>query len=878
MKPEDLTGRVIAHYKILTRLGEGGMGVVYQAEDTRLKRVVALKFIRPEIGDRPDAKTRFRREAQSSAALNHPHIATIHEIGETADGQLYIAMEYLDGPTLRDKLRDGPLELSEGLAWAEQMAAGLEAAHDLGIIHRDIKTANIIISRKESAKIMDFGLARSGQEAETTRTAAVMGTVSYMSPEQASGESFDQRSDIWSFGIVLYEMFAGRNPFRAENEQATLHAILTRKPVPLTVVRRDAPHELERIVAKCLEKKPEKRYQRTADLRADLGRLHRAVSSRTLTASGMKIPRPGLAYRFKKHKNRILFTLTALAVLILAGFLIRPVRGAVGRWLGFRMAPPEINLAVLPFDVIGGEDKDKAFSAGLIELLTNKLTQVERFQGTLRVVPAIEARQLERPSAGRVWQVFKANRAITGSIQFFEDEVIVTLNLVDTKTVRQLKSRDITMSRRSQGGLPAAVSNAAAQVLDLEIEPRTRQAWAARDACEPDAATFTIQARGYLQRFENEDSVNIAIGLFKRAIEMVDPSCASAYAGLGEAYVAKYGLTYDKGLIDAAQAAAEQALRLNKDLPETHVILGILNRVKGRYPESVRELELAFQMDPLNYGAVRQLGATYEDSGKLDEAEKAYRKSISLRPDDWSGYNYLGGFYYARGRYDDAEKNFLQITELTPDNTRGFDLLGAVYLQTGRNDKAIAMFEKSIGLKPAPAACSNLGTAYFYAKRYADAASMYERAISLGANEEASWGNLGDAYRFLPGQETKARQAYETAVRLTRGKIVINPNDGILRNRIARYYALLGDRTKALEEIALAQKYSSDNADVLETSVQVYELLGLRDKALESLRDLARRGSLELIEINPDLAKLREDPRYRAILGARKPAGQNGVK
>ena len=877
MEPDDLTGRVIAHYRILKCLGEGGMGVVYKAEDTKLKRVVALKFIRPEIGDRADAKTRFRREAQASAALNHPHIATIYEIGEAQDGQLYIAMEYLEGPTLRDKLHGGPLELSEGLELADQLAAGLQAAHELGIVHRDIKTANIIITRSGSAKIMDFGLARSGQGSQLTRTSAVVGTVSYMSPEQASGEPTDQRTDIWSFGVVLYEMFTGRNPFRADNDRAVLNAILTKKPVPLTVLRQDAPLELERIVGRCLEKKPERRYQRTADLKADLSRLNRAVSSRTLTASGTKLPQPGIGFIIKKHQRHILLSLGVAAVLALAGFLITPVRATVSRWLGFRTALGDVNLAVLPFDVIGGEEKDKAFSAGLIELLTNKLTQVERYQGTLHVVPAIEARQLDRPSPGKAWRMFRANRVITGSMQFIADEVVVTLNLVDSEKLRQLKSKDFKMSRTSLAALPEAVTDTVTRILDLEIQPQTRRAWASRGACNPDSSPLFIQAKGYLQRYEKENSVDIAIDLFKRAIDK-DPNCALAFAGLGEALWYKYGLTFDKSLLDQAQQAAERALQLDKDLAEVHLILGILLRGKGRLDQSLQELELASQLDPGSEAVVRELGTVLEDLGKLDEAENTYQQAITLKPDSWSGYHYLGVFYLYRGRYVEAEKNFTRITELTPDNALGYNLLGTVYLQTGRYTRAIALFERSIGLDPTDSASSNLGTAYFYEKRYSDAAAMYAKAIALGANNEAIWGNLGDALRFVPVRRDEAKQAYLKAVDLAADKVSLNPKDGNLHKRMARYYSLLGERAKALTEIGLAQKLLENNTDVLETAVQVYELSGWRDKALEVLGQLAKLGSVDLIEVNPDLAGLRQDPRYGLVVGERKPAGQNGLK
>jgi tetratricopeptide (TPR) repeat protein/predicted Ser/Thr protein kinase len=864
--PESLAGRSVAHYEVLRCLGQGGMGVVYLARDTRLRRTVALKFIRSESRREPSDRERFLREAQTAAGLNHPHITTVYDVGE-AEGRLFIAMEYVDGQTLKDRLASGPLDLPETLDLAEQMADGLAAAHARGVIHRDIKSANVMVTAGGEVKLMDFGLARPGGS-ELTRKGAVVGTVSFMSPEQASGQEVDQRTDIWSLGVVLYEMVTGRRPFPGDNERAVLLAVLTRTPPPVTGLRGGLPAELERIIDKCLQKNPGRRYQHAEELKADLGRLNRAVSARTLTAGGPRLPRPGWGYRLRQLGRRLALPLAGAAVILLAALLISPLRTPVFSWLGIlHTGPPVFRLAVLPFDVIGGDDKDKAFCAGLVEILTNKLTQVERFQGALRVVPAVETLKLEPPSAVEAWKEFRADRVISGSMQFIADQVIVTLNLIDSEKPSQLRSSDISMPRTSLAALRTAVSNAAAQILDLEVTSTTRRAWAAQDACQSDAAMLYIQARGYLQRYENEDNVDIAIGLFKRAVELVDPRCAVAFAGLGEAYWLKYSLTSDKSLLDLAQWAAERALQLNENLAEVHVTLGELHRTKGEYALSLAELELATQLDRLSESAVRELGLTYESMGRLDDAEKAYKRAIALRPDAWSGYHYLGGFDFFHGRYEDAEKNFLKITELTPDNFQGYNLLGALYLQMGRNGEAVAMFEKSIDLKPTAVACSNLGTAYFYLKRYAEAAATYEKAITLGDNRAMIWGNLGDVYRFVPGSRARARRAYDTAVRLAKEQLTVNPKDGDLHKSLARYYAFLGQRPLAIEEIRKARELSPDNTDILGSAVLVYELVRERDKALEALKKLAELGSLKLVEVDPDLAALRRDPRYRQIAG-----------
>ena len=869
MDQDPLIGRVIAQYRVLERLGEGGMGIVYLAEDTRLKRKVALKFIRTEAGAGAAESARFLREAQAAAALNHPHITTVHDVG-LAQGRLFIAMEFLEGKTVRDEVAAGPLPLDKALDYALQAADGLRAAHEKGIVHRYIKSANLMVSPGGTLKIMDFGLARLDEGAESTRTGAVVGTVAYMSPEQASGEVVDQRTDIWALGVVLFEMVTGRRPFPAGNDRATLNAILTAQPLPVGRLRKGLPPELGRIIGRCLEKYPARRYPTAAALKADLDRLDQAVSGRTRTVEGGRLPRPGLSRLFKIRRRAYLVPL-AVAGLALVTALVPGFRSLVGHWLGIGgRGDSTVQLAVLPFEVIGGDSSDRAFSAGLVEILANKLTQVERFQGALKVVPAVESRRLRQPTAGQARKAFRADRVISGSVQFIADRVIVTLNLIDADELRQLRSKDISVARSEWAGLPQLISADAVKMLDLEVGPRTQEAWRAADACRPEAASLYIQARGYLERYDNPTSVDISIDLLRKAIEM-DGRCAVVFAVLGEAYWLKNSLRYDQALITLAEQAAQRAFELNPELAEVHLVRGVLHIANGRNAEAVSELELAARLDPLSAPVFRELGSAYEAQSRLKEAGSAYLRAIDLKPESWSGYQYLGIFDYRQGRFPEAERSFLRITELTPDNGVGHDLLGIVYLAERRYDRAISAFERSIALKATPEACSNLGTAYFYLGRYRDAADKYKQAIDLRGNDELSWGNLGDAYRRIPGLEAEARTAYARAAAIARDKLKLNARNGYMIMSLARYEALLGKKAEALTEIGRARALLADNSVVLETAVQVYELVGDRDRALEALAGLVEGGSAELIEANPDLAALRADPRYAKVMARKKP-------
>jgi tetratricopeptide (TPR) repeat protein len=421
--------------------------------------------------------------------------------------------------------------------------------------------------------------------------------------------------------------------------------------------------------------------------------------------------------------------------------------------------------------------------------------------------------------------------------------------------------------------LLTAVTNAVVEILALEVRPQAKRIWEAHEACSSESAALYIQAQGYLQRYDQEANIDIALDLLAKAVEL-DPSCAVAFAGLGQACWLKYSRTQKPEWIDKAENAALKALALNRDLAEVRLILGIVHRIKGKYGDSLREIEAASRMDPGNFEVVRELGTTFDAMNRLADAEESYKKAVSLRPDSWSGYNYLGVFYLEHGRYDEAEKAFLKITELTPDNTQGYDLLGSLYLQTGAIDKSIPMFEKSLAILTTPGACSNLGTAFFFKKRFADAARQYQQAIDLGSNDEDIWGNLGDSYRYVPGAGEKARQAYVQAGALSEQKLKINPNDGNLHKRLARFQALIGNRAAALVEIEKALSLMPANAFVWETAVEVYERAGQRGQALEAARKLFDMGgSLELIGKNPDLTLLCRDARFIALLGKSKKRG-----
>lgn len=839
------------------------MGVVYKAEDTKLKRTVALKFIVPSVLGSEEERKRFTHEAQAAAALSHPHISTIYEIDE-AKGKTFIAMEYIEGKSLKEKIKLAPFRLGEVLDTTIQIAEGLQEAHERKIIHRDIKSSNIMLTEKGQAKIMDFGLAKSAEGTKLTKTATVMGTVAYMSPEQAYGEKMDHRSDIWSLGVVLYEMITGQLPFKGDHEQLVLYSILNTNPEPVTSLRSGVPLELERMVNKCLEKDPNERCQTAADLKADLLRLKQELSTgvTAIPTTTMVAPRP-----FSRLLPRIAIPLSMVILVLLLLLIVPSTRHTLLGWLGIQTMPAEMGLAVLPFTIMSSESTDQAFCDGLVEILTSKLTQLERFQESLWVVPSSEVRDQGITSPSKARLSLGATLVITQSWQRINDKVLLTLNLIETKKPRVLRSRDIKVPISDVSTLQDDVILKVAKMLDVELHPQTLEVLTAGGTAVPEASEFYLRGRGYLGRYEDEINVDAAIGLFRLAIEK-DSSYALAYAGLGEAYWRMWELTKDPNCVKQAQSYCNRAIQLSEILaPPVHITLGIIHRDTGKHEESVKEFQKALQLDPENSDAYRELAWAYEKLGRLEEAEAAYKKAIELKPDYWAGYNYLGAFYYDQARYSETEKTWLKVIELTPDNVRGYSNLGALYVKMGQADQAIVMLKKSLDLKPSWRAASNIGTLYFFQGKYTLAMHMFEKAIELGVNNYLVWGNLADTYRYTPGYQEKAEEAFQQAIQLAEKELEINPKESKTLARLARYYALIGNKKRAFSEISKAQEFAPDNVEVLQVSIRVYELVNQREQALQALEDyLKRGGSMEEIQKDPDLSEFRRDLRYQQLV------------
>ena len=667
-------GQMIKHYKIVAAIGAGGMGEVYLAEDTRLERRVALKFLPAHLTEDERYLRRFEQEARAVAALSHPNVCMIHEVIETGDGRHCIVMEYVDGMTLSDSLKEKPLTVREALDIAIQVSSALSAAHLAGIVHRDIKLENIMLRRDGYVKILDFGLAKltdknwSGVDNEAatrmlnTSPGVVMGTVYYMSPEQARGLPVDERTDIWSLGVVLYEMICGSHPFTGATPTDVIISIAEREPEPLTKRVPEAPLQLEEIVQKALAKKREDRYQTADDLQRDLRSLSRElefqselgeVKRSTGRFPALETNRDQIRVdHFKWTSSRILILAAIVAGLIITTLIaVRSYRNGSTQALSSKIT----SVAVLPMTNVSGDPAQDYFVDGVTETLIAGLAKV----GELRVMPRTSVMQYRNaPKAlTDIARELNVDAVIQGSVQRIADRVQIKLELIQPSTDRHLWSENYDRELRDVLTIQNEVAKAVTQAVQIKLTQQEQLRLAGSRQIDPVAYDYFLRGKYYLGRQTKDDNLK-AIEMLDKAVA-TDSNFAAAHAELAQACVWRLFLfaPEERNLEEKAFVAVEKALSLDPDLAEAHLARGrLLWTPSNNFPhdKAIQEYRRAINLNPSLDEAHHQLALVYSHVGLLEEAQQELEQTLIINPSNHLARYRVGETMLFQCRYEQA--------------------------------------------------------------------------------------------------------------------------------------------------------------------------------------------------------------------------------
>jgi serine/threonine-protein kinase len=852
---DDLTGSTVGRFTIDRRLGAGGMGEVYRAEDTQLKRTVAIKRLAPQAqGDRAN-RNELLKEAQRASALNHPRIAGVYDV--FAEGnELFLVMEYIDGVTLRERM-ESPISASEFCNIAIQCAEALGAAHEKGILHGDLKPTNIMLTRdKGDVKVCDFGLAprvphRDQSLAETISTlrSGIMGTPAYMAPEIILEQPVDLRADVFSLGVVFYEMLAHRNPFSSDTLIQTIDRIRTLSPETLDSVNPEVSPKLARVVDRMIQKDPGNRYSAIGEVHDDLvaAQAETAVSKRR-------------SWFYEHRRARIALA----ALLLVATIAVQQLEKWRLNTPSEQQLPAEINLAILPFAVTGADPNKQFFSQGLVEALNmqlSRLTVSRKFQ--VAATTDVRARNVRNAQDARAQ--LGANVALSGALQYSGQRIQITSVLLDTRSGRLIRRETVTADPSNVLNAEQRVADAVVRMLAFTLRPDERAALNGNETAQPGAYDFYLQGRGYLLNFDRIENLDNAITVFRKALES-DPRYALAYAGLGEAYWRKQELTTSAVWVEPARAACEGAMGIDPSVAEPHACLGMVLNGTGEYEKAAAEFNLALNREPTNDLFYSGLATAYEKLRRPVDAEQTYRRAIELRPHYWAGYDRLGSYYYRLGRYDQAIAAFQQVVALTPDSVRGYSSLGAAYFRKDRTTEAIAAFQKSLSIKPNYIAAFNLGTLYYVGGDYRRAVEAFRKALSLEQGNYQIWGYLGGSLESI-GESDQAKAAYKRARELAEERLRVNSKDAAVHMSMADYNAALDEMDKARLSLTQVLRLAPTDSHTLYRIAVFYEFrLHQRDDALLWLSRAIEHGQTwQEVDGEQTLRELRKDPRFQRM-------------
>jgi tetratricopeptide (TPR) repeat protein len=878
-------------YELIAPLGAGGMGEVYQARDVRLNRVVAIKVLATGALERPQARERFEREARAIAALNHPHICTLHDIGHDA-GVDFLVMEYVDGKTLAARLADavaGPLPIDEAIRYARQIAEAIDAAHRAGITHRDLKPSNIMLT-KSGAKLLDFGVAKLRRPApaiaglqedsthtlDITREGALVGTVRYMAPEVLDGKPADARSDLFSYGTVVYEMVTGKPAFNGSSDARLVAAILNEEPPPILTVRPEAPPAIDWIVRTCLAKDPDERWQDARDVVRQLRLIDQGHAERLPTPTPLPAERPAP----RRGRTRWRWAAPALLATVLAS-----VAAVIAyRWFG--VAPPPPHLVALPCRGDAAPNSARAFCDGLSAVLVDGLIRLTRSH-RLQVTPySYVPRRQDIRTPEDALRILGATRVLQAGVQRADDgRLRLEYRLADPTGSAPSVSQTFTVDPQEPLTARYPITAWLVRNLALDLQHAEREALV-RSGTTIAAHGSYLVGRGYdvysISRFANPlaegDSAvtDLAIEAFERAVQQ-DSSYADAYAALGLAYWKRHEQSGDRAWRDRARTACEQAIRLQPASSRGHACLGTILFGTGESRAAAAPFERSVEADPTDDEANVWLGRVYEASGDSANAERVYRRAVEHRPHYSAVHQRLGNYYMRQGRYGEARDAFTRALGLIPPNARGYAILAVPSMYLGDYDRAVASLRKSVQIHPTPEGYVNWAMTLYRMRRFEEAAALMEKALELGERltparrQHLLLGNLARAY-YWNGRRAQADRLFAEAIDLAEQEVKAQPTARDVRIAVADYYAKRRRFTEAREHlrevgVLLNHPLRPGDPHQLFFAAIVHNQLGDRAAALAWLERAVYWGvPIAELRASVELDNLRSDPSFQALV------------
>jgi len=856
----------VSHYRILEKLGGGGMGVVYKAQDTRLDRLVALKFLPPNLTCDPEAKERFIHEAKAASALQHDNICTIHDIDESPDGELFICMDFYEGETVKRKIENGELKIEDGIDIAIQVARGLAKAHEAGMVHRDIKPANIMVTREGEAKIVDFGLAKLARQTKLTRAGSTLGTVVYMSPEQARGEEVDHRSDIWSLGVVLYEMITGQPPFKSDYEQALIYSILNDEVQPIPGI----DPRLDEIVRKALRKDPSARYQRIEDLESDLKGL--------MTKQGGTAAEEGLRRGWRWVKRR---------PVVLSGIILL---GGAAALIGYILSGPQEEgslsqvrrLVVLPFENLGPADNEY-FTDGMTEELTSRLSSLSNLRVISRA-SAVEYARTNKPME-QIGKELGVDYALEGAVRWAPSQaggsrvrINSSLTRISDKTTLWSETYDRVIDDIFV--LQSEISQKVVEKLGITLLGPERTGVEVPPTRNLEAYQAFLRARYYRNRphFTAANWLQV-VEAYQHAVQ-IDTTFALAFAELARAHARLYYLWEDHspGRLEKATHAAERAIALAPDMSGVRLSLGYYYLYTGRdTKKALEEFAIAEKGLPHNVEILEARTAVLSTDGRWEEALESAREAFELSPRDGSLAVDLTEMYWVLRKYEEAVRTSDKAIELSPDDAWPY-LFKTFSLWSW---KGTASETRSV-LEAVPATHDWAPWTWYWQDMNE---RNYRKAIDrLSSNPDAwirtkCWSMpksllIGYALRLL-GEREQSMREYDSAKSLLEAEVKQWPDDPRFRSSLGIAYAALGRKEDAIREGKKAVELLPVASDhfyglpYVEDLAFIYTLTGETDAALDQLDYLLSIPSwisVAWLQMDPQWNLLRNQSGFKNLL------------